>query len=172
MTAAAMVKAEDVHKSFGHVEVLKGIDLEVAPGEVFCLIGPSGSGKSTFLRCINHLEKIDAGRLYVDGELVGYRAEGRQALRAAEQRGRRAAPRHRHGVPALQPVPAHDGAGERHGGAGPGEGRAQGRRARARRSSCWTGSASPTRRTATPPSSPAASSSAWRSPARWRWSRS
>ncbi|MEU0944788.1 amino acid ABC transporter ATP-binding protein [Streptomyces canus] len=69
----AMVKAESVHKSFGLVEVLKGIDLEVKQGEVFCLIGPSGSGKSTFLRCINHLEKINAGRLYVDGELVGYR---------------------------------------------------------------------------------------------------
>ncbi|EPH39375.1 putative L-cystine import ATP-binding protein TcyC [Streptomyces aurantiacus JA 4570] len=72
----AMVKAEGVHKSFGHVEVLKGIDLEVASGEVFCLIGPSGSGKSTFLRCINHLEKVNAGRLYVDGELVGYRQKG------------------------------------------------------------------------------------------------
>ncbi|MGW4104764.1 amino acid ABC transporter ATP-binding protein [Streptomyces sp. NPDC004976] len=71
-----MVKAEGVHKSFGHVEVLKGIDLEVRNGEVFCLIGPSGSGKSTFLRCINHLEKINAGRLYVDGELVGYRQKG------------------------------------------------------------------------------------------------
>ncbi len=72
----AMVKAEQVHKSFGHVEVLKGIDLEVKQGEVFCLIGPSGSGKSTFLRCINHLEKINAGRLYVDGSLVGYRQQG------------------------------------------------------------------------------------------------
>ncbi len=71
-----MVKAEGVHKSFGAVEVLKGIDLEVKCGEVFCLIGPSGSGKSTFLRCINHLEKINAGRLYVDGELVGYRQKG------------------------------------------------------------------------------------------------
>ncbi|EHN75868.1 ATP-binding protein [Streptomyces coelicoflavus ZG0656] len=71
-----MVKAEDVHKSFGPVEVLKGIDLNVKQGEVFCLIGPSGSGKSTFLRCINHLEKINAGRLYVDGELVGYRQRG------------------------------------------------------------------------------------------------
>ncbi|MER7567455.1 amino acid ABC transporter ATP-binding protein [Streptomyces sp. NPDC048523] len=69
----AMVRAESVHKSYGLVEVLKGIDLEVKQGEVFCLIGPSGSGKSTFLRCINHLEKINAGRLYVDGELVGYR---------------------------------------------------------------------------------------------------
>jgi polar amino acid transport system ATP-binding protein len=71
-----MVQADNVHKSFGHVEVLKGIDLEVAPQEVFCLLGPSGSGKSTFLRCINHLEKIDAGRLTVDGHLVGYRQKG------------------------------------------------------------------------------------------------
>ena len=68
-----MLRAEDVHKRYRHEEVLKGIDLEVASGEVLCLIGPSGSGKSTFLRCINHLEKIDAGRVYVDGELVGYR---------------------------------------------------------------------------------------------------
>ena len=68
-----MVKAEGVHKSFGAAHILKGIDLEVAPKEVFCLIGPSGSGKSTFLRCINHLEKVNAGRLSVDGELVGYR---------------------------------------------------------------------------------------------------
>ncbi|MEV0275252.1 amino acid ABC transporter ATP-binding protein [Streptomyces sp. NPDC050610] len=71
-----MVKAEGVHKSFGPTHVLKGIDLEVAPREVFCLIGPSGSGKSTFLRCINHLEKVNAGRLSVDGELVGYRQQG------------------------------------------------------------------------------------------------
>ncbi|MFJ9947977.1 amino acid ABC transporter ATP-binding protein [Kitasatospora sp. NPDC091207] len=71
-----MVRAEDVHKSYGAVQVLKGIDLEVKQGEVFCLIGPSGSGKSTFLRCINHLEKINAGRLWVDGELVGYRQKG------------------------------------------------------------------------------------------------
>ena len=71
-----MVKAEQVHKSFGSLEVLKGIDLEVAAGEVMCLIGASGSGKSTFLRLINHLEKLDAGRLWVDGELVGYRQVG------------------------------------------------------------------------------------------------
>jgi polar amino acid transport system ATP-binding protein len=69
----AMVKAEGVHKRFGRLEVLKGIDLEVQPGEVLVMLGPSGSGKSTFLRCINHLEKINAGRLSVDGELVGYR---------------------------------------------------------------------------------------------------
>jgi polar amino acid transport system ATP-binding protein len=72
----AMVAAEGVHKRFGHVEVLKGIDLTVAPSEVMCVIGPSGSGKSTFLRCINHLEKIDSGRLWVDGRLVGYRPSG------------------------------------------------------------------------------------------------
>jgi polar amino acid transport system ATP-binding protein len=71
-----MVKAEAVHKSFGRLEVLKGIDLEVQRSGVMCLLGPSGSGKSTFLRCINHLEKINAGRLSVDGELVGYREAG------------------------------------------------------------------------------------------------
>ncbi|MGV0330384.1 amino acid ABC transporter ATP-binding protein [Corynebacterium macginleyi] len=68
-----MISAENVHKSFGQFEVLKGIDLEVQRGEVACLLGPSGSGKSTFLRCVNHLDKITAGRLYVDGELIGYR---------------------------------------------------------------------------------------------------
>jgi len=75
-TGPLVVKSEGVHKSFGRLEVLKGIDVEVAPKEVFCLIGPSGSGKSTFLRCINHLEQIDAGRLYVNGHLVGYRQRG------------------------------------------------------------------------------------------------
>jgi len=74
--SAPMVMAEGVHKHFGRLEVLKGISLEVQPGEVMCMLGPSGSGKSTFLRCINHLEKIDAGRLWVDGELVGYRQSG------------------------------------------------------------------------------------------------
>jgi polar amino acid transport system ATP-binding protein len=73
-----MVKAEAVRKRFGRNEVLKGITLEVQPGEVLCLLGPSGSGKSTFLRCINHLEKIDSGRLSVDGELVGYREEAHE----------------------------------------------------------------------------------------------
>ena len=74
--ARPMLRAEAVHKRYGRDEVLKGIDLEVAAGEVLCLIGPSGSGKSTFLRCVNHLEKIDAGRIVVDGELVGYREKG------------------------------------------------------------------------------------------------
>jgi len=80
----AMVKAEAVHKSFGRLEVLKGISLEVATKEVMCLLGPSGSGKSTFLRCINHLEKINAGRLWVDGELVGYRQSGNKIYELRE----------------------------------------------------------------------------------------
>jgi len=75
-TGTPMVRAENVHKSFGHLEVLKGIDMLVQPGEVSVVIGPSGSGKSTFLRCINHLEKINAGRIWVDGELMGYRQHG------------------------------------------------------------------------------------------------
>jgi polar amino acid transport system ATP-binding protein len=75
-SADPMVKAEGVHKSFGRLEVLKGVSLEVQAGEVVCMIGASGSGKSTFLRCINHLERIDSGRLWVDGRLVGYRQSG------------------------------------------------------------------------------------------------
>jgi polar amino acid transport system ATP-binding protein len=71
-----MVEARGVHKSYGGVEVLMGVDLTVARGEVTCLIGPSGSGKSTLLRCINHLEKHDAGELRVDGGLVGYELRG------------------------------------------------------------------------------------------------
>jgi polar amino acid transport system ATP-binding protein len=71
-----MVKSENVHKWFGKVEVLKGIDLEVQEREVLCIIGPSGGGKSTFLRCVNHLEKVSAGKLWVDGQLVGYQEKG------------------------------------------------------------------------------------------------
>ncbi|MFE2560969.1 amino acid ABC transporter ATP-binding protein [Streptomyces sp. NPDC059352] len=76
MTGQPMVKADGVHKSYGAAHILRGIDLEVQNGEVFCLVGPSGSGKSTFLRCINHLERVDGGRLSVDGQLVGYRQKG------------------------------------------------------------------------------------------------
>jgi polar amino acid transport system ATP-binding protein len=92
VAAAPMVLAEGVHKRFGRLEVLKGIDLSVQAGQVMCVIGRSGSGKSTFLRCINHLEKIDAGRLSVDGELVGYREQGGKLyeLREREVARRRA----------------------------------------------------------------------------------
>lgn len=86
-----MVKAEGVCKNFGALKVLKGITLEVDRGKVLCLVGPSGSGKSTFLRCVNHLEQVNAGRLYVDGELIGYRERGGKLLEmspkdAAKQR--------------------------------------------------------------------------------------
>ena len=75
-SGALMVEAREVHKNYGPIEVLKGINLEVARGEVVCLIGPSGSGKSTLLRCVNHLERVDQGQLFVDGQLVGYRRQG------------------------------------------------------------------------------------------------
>jgi polar amino acid transport system ATP-binding protein len=88
----ALVRAEGVRKSFGRTEVLRGIDLTVGRGQVMCVIGPSGSGKSTFLRCINHLEKVDGGRLWVDGELVGYRQVGNRLheLRESEVARKRA----------------------------------------------------------------------------------
>ena len=70
--AEPLVRARNVHKAFGENEVLKGIDLDVTPGEVVVILGPSGSGKSTFLRCINHLEAIDRGSIEVDDEQIGY----------------------------------------------------------------------------------------------------
>lgn len=79
MSKPLMVDARAVRKSFGSNEVLKGITLQVEQGQVLCLLGPSGSGKSTFLRCINHLETINGGRLYVEGELMGFR-EGSDAI--------------------------------------------------------------------------------------------
>jgi len=75
-TQPLMVDARHIRKSFGSNTVLQDISIEVNRGEVMCLVGPSGSGKSTFLRCINHLEVIDAGRLFVDGQLIGYREHG------------------------------------------------------------------------------------------------
>ena len=71
-----MVKADRVCKNYGALKVLRGVSLEIERGQVLCLVGPSGSGKSTFLRCINHLEQVNAGRLYVDGDLVGYSERG------------------------------------------------------------------------------------------------
>lgn len=71
-----MVRAAGIEKNYGKLQVLKGLDLEVQSGEVVCLIGPSGSGKSTLLRCINHLEGIDGGRMWVDGKVIGYDIKG------------------------------------------------------------------------------------------------
>ncbi|GAA2076183.1 amino acid ABC transporter ATP-binding protein [Streptomyces albiaxialis] len=87
MTApsTSVIAARGVRKSFGRTEVLRGIDLSVAPGEVMCLVGPSGSGKSTFLRCVNHLETIDAGRLSVRGQLVGYEERGGRLYELSEK---------------------------------------------------------------------------------------
>src|SRR6476620_4424649 len=80
-----VVRAEDVHKRFGHLEVLKGINLTVQPRQTVVLIGPSGSGKTTFLRCINHLEKIQSGRIYVGGQLIGYREENGKMVEDTER---------------------------------------------------------------------------------------
>ena len=82
---APMVKIEALRKRFGALEVLRGVDLEVAPGEVVCVIGPSGSGKTTMLRCINFLETYEAGRIYLDGTLVGYRQRGAKLVPASEK---------------------------------------------------------------------------------------
>jgi polar amino acid transport system ATP-binding protein len=85
MTGMPLVHAVNVHKSFHDNEVLKGIDLDVAQGEVVCLLGPSGSGKTTFLRCINQLETIDGGRIWVDGDLAGYEEKGGRLHRLTEK---------------------------------------------------------------------------------------
>jgi polar amino acid transport system ATP-binding protein len=80
-----MVEVQDVHKRFGRLEVLKGISLSVEKGKTVVIIGPSGSGKSTLLRTINHLEPVDAGRIYVDGHLVGYREVNGKLRRLPER---------------------------------------------------------------------------------------
>jgi polar amino acid transport system ATP-binding protein len=82
--ALPLVRARNVHKSFDHLEVLKGIDLDVMPGEVVVILGPSGSGKSTFLRCINHLEAIHRGSIEVDGEQIGYRLQRGRLVKLSE----------------------------------------------------------------------------------------
>ncbi len=82
---SAVVSAENVHKRFGRLSVLSGVTLEVRKGETVCLIGPSGSGKTTFLRCINHLEKVDAGRIEVNGRLIGYREEDGRLIEDGER---------------------------------------------------------------------------------------
>lgn len=88
-----MVRIRSVRKRFGSLEVLKGIDLDVPAGQVVCVVGPSGSGKSTLLRCVNRLESIDSGRIWVNGELMGYAERGGRlhALRPTSCRGSGAA---------------------------------------------------------------------------------
>jgi polar amino acid transport system ATP-binding protein len=80
-----VMRAEDVHKHFGRLEVLKGVSLDVQQRETVCIIGPSGSGKTTFIRCINHLEKVDGGRITVNGQLIGYRQKGDKLVEDSEK---------------------------------------------------------------------------------------
>src|SRR2546423_13834553 len=80
-----VVRAVDVHKRFGRLHVLKGVDFAVERRETVCIIGPSGSGKSTFLRCINHLEKIDGGRIEVNGHLIGYQERNGKLVEDSER---------------------------------------------------------------------------------------
>ena len=80
-----VLRASDVHKRFGRLEVLKGVSLDVRKGETVCIIGPSGSGKTTFIRCINHLEKIDSGRIEVNGHLIGYRERNGKLVEDSER---------------------------------------------------------------------------------------
>jgi polar amino acid transport system ATP-binding protein len=84
MNDGPMVRCIDVHKRFGRLEVLSGLTMEVARGEVVVVVGPSGSGKSTLLRCINHLERLDSGHIYVDGALVGYREKNGKLVEDSE----------------------------------------------------------------------------------------
>jgi polar amino acid transport system ATP-binding protein len=84
-TTGVIMRATEVHKRFGRLEVLKGVSLEVKRGETLCIIGPSGSGKTTFIRCINHLEKIDAGRIEVNGHLIGYREQNGKLVEDSER---------------------------------------------------------------------------------------
>src|SRR3954466_6705600 len=83
--SGVVMHAENVHKSFGRLEVLKGVSLEMTKGETVCIIGPSGSGKTTFIRCINHLEKIDSGRIEVNGHLIGYRERNGKLVEDSER---------------------------------------------------------------------------------------
>jgi polar amino acid transport system ATP-binding protein len=80
-----VMRAEDVRKHFGRLEVLKGVSLDVSQRETVCIIGPSGSGKTTFIRCINHLEKVDGGRITVNGQLIGYRQKGDKLVEDSEK---------------------------------------------------------------------------------------
>ncbi|WP_432877538.1 amino acid ABC transporter ATP-binding protein [Kribbella sp. CA-245084] len=92
MNKQPLLRVEDVHKWYGNVQILRGVSLDVMLGEVLCIIGPSGSGKSTLLRCINHLETLDAGRIYLEDELIGYREDhGKVVERAAKDLARQRA---------------------------------------------------------------------------------
>ena len=161
-----------VHKSYGRLEVLKGIDLTVRRGEVLCLIGPVRVGEEHVPALHQPPGEDRRRRAVVDGELVGYRQIGQPALRAEGPGGVRQAGRDRHGLPALQPLPPHVRAGQRHLRAGVGQAKASGGPPRTGPASCSTGSGLADKVDATRTSSPAVSSSGWPSPGRWPWTRS
>ena len=165
-----MVKAEAVHKRFGSLEVLKGIDMEVLPARSV-LLGASGSGKSTFLRCINHLEKINAGRLSVDGHLVGYRQEGDKLYELKEKEISKSRAEIGMVFQRFNLFP-HMTALENVCEAPCQVKKVSKDAARTRPGSCWTRSAWPRRPTCTRPSCRAASNSGWPSPAPWPWTSS
>ena len=125
MNGDGTVYARRLRKCYGDRVVLGSIDLDVKCGEIVCIIGPSGSGKSTLLRCIDGLEEVDRGVLRVNGEDLGF-VETDTAYRALRpQGGGDAAHPDRHGLPAVQPLPEHDRAGERDGRTGAGQGRGE-----------------------------------------------
>ncbi len=114
-----LLRLENVVKRYGKLTVLRDVTLDIAPGDVVCIIGPSGAGKSTLLRCVNHLEPVDSGTIFFEGKPVyRYLRDGRMVT--DPERADRGDPRaDRHGVPVVQPVPASDRARQRHRGAGP-----------------------------------------------------
>ena len=162
-----MVKAERVCKNFGALKVLKGVTLEVGRGQVLVLVGPSGSGKSTFLRCINHLEQVNAGRLYVDGELIGYRERGDKLY---EMPPREAAKQRRDIGMVFQHFnlfPHRTALREHHRGADARQGRQEEGSGGKGQGSAESGGSVRRRRTLIRRSSPAARRSGWLSPERW-----
>ena len=166
-TAEPVVRCRNIHKRFGDLEVLRGIDLDLHQGEVLVIFGRSGSGKSTLLRCVNFLEDPTEGTIEVGG-IDAVRGTPHQAPARPDPT---AAAAGRHGLPAVQPVPAHDGAAEPDGRPAAGQGDGQGASCGSGASPSWTRWVWRTRPTSTRSGSPVVSSSGSRSPGRWRCSR-
>ena len=165
--AEPMLQLKGVHKRFGNLEVLKGVDLDVAKGEVICILGPSGSGKSTLLRCVNLLAPPEEGEIFLEGQDI---CKG-PGSGTGEQSWNLDFVRQRVGMVFQQfnLFPHKTRAAERHPGAAAGARQVEVARRRRKAARCSSGSASATASASTRKPSPAASSSASRSPAPWRW---
>ena len=163
----ALLRFENVTKSYGDFTVFSDISLEVHEKEVVSIIGSSGSGKTTLLRCINLLEPFEAGKIILDGQEIGYHDVNGKRKRVPEKGHRAAALDDGHGLPAVQPVPAHDGEEKRHARSDPHKENAEGRGRGAGGKSGSRPLAWATRWTTFRASSPAASSSVWPSHAPW-----